>query len=203
MIQAKYATILSVILLGFVKYITVPDSVVQPIDLPEIASQPAPEAIVPASYKEPNYVPVLTTVSAQDKECLAQNIYFEAKNQTLRGQMAVGIVTLKRVVSSRFPNTICRVVKQARYMAGTTFPIRHKCQFSWYCDGKADRPVEPDAYAQAQSIAEALLSSESRIADFTHGADHYHADYITPPVWTTKMVKVTQIDNHIFYTTSL
>ena len=72
-----------------------------------------------------------------ETECLAENIYFEARNQGFAGWVAVAQVTLNRVRDDRFPNTICEVVKQGlTYESG--FPIRDKCQFSWYCDGKSD-----------------------------------------------------------------
>ena len=72
-----------------------------------------------------------------ERECLADNIYFEARNQGFAGWVAVAQVTLNRVRDDRFPNTICEVVKQGlTYESG--FPIRDKCQFSWYCDGKSD-----------------------------------------------------------------
>ena len=67
--------------------------------------------------------------------CLALNVYFEARNDTMVGQYAVAQVVINRVQSSKFPNDVCSVVKQSRN-DGT-------CQFSWYCDGKSDRPREP------------------------------------------------------------
>ena len=78
-------------------------------------------------------------LDAGDKECLAKNIYFEAKNQPLMGQLAVAIVVMNRVADHRFPNTVCEVVQQGPTLAWTeNFPVKNKCQFSWYCDGKKD-----------------------------------------------------------------
>ncbi len=148
----------------------------------------------------PKYVVAPASFTPEDEECLAHNIYFEAKNQNLKGQFAVGIVTLNRVADPKFPNTICGAVKHSRVKAADNgLPARHKCQFSWYCDGLPDRPYEMDAYQQAQAIASALLDRDAAYHDFTEGADHYHADYIEPPYWTTAMYKVAQVDNHIFY----
>ena len=67
-------------------------------------------------------------------ECLAKNIYFEARNEPFVGQFAVALVTLNRVHDSAFPNTICEVVYEGIHTA-SGFPKKHRCQFSWYCDG--------------------------------------------------------------------
>ena len=63
--------------------------------------------------------------------CLAQNIYFESRDQKLKGQLGVALVTINRVKSKRFPNTFCKVVKQANKKNGKL--VKHKCHFSWYC----------------------------------------------------------------------
>jgi spore germination cell wall hydrolase CwlJ-like protein len=181
-----------------------PETVQRTITLPTYVPAPVPAFDeVSTGIDKGNLVPSITDATEQDRQCLALNIYFEAKNQSLRGQMAVGIVTLKRVVDDRFPNDVCGVVTHTHYRHANGFPVRHMCQFSWYCDGKPDRPIEPKAFQQAQRIASALLDPESAIVDFTHGADHYHADYIEAPVWASKLLRVTQIDNHIFYTSAL
>ena len=75
---------------------------------------------------------------ADEVECLALNIYHEARNQPTAGKLAVAQVTLNRVKHDRFPNTICGVVYQGYYLNNN--PIKHKCQFSWWCDGKSDKP---------------------------------------------------------------
>ena len=75
--------------------------------------------------------------------CMADNIYFEARNQGTAGWSAVASVTLNRVQDKRFPNTVCEVVRQGPTREswkqnGEFYPLKHRCQFSWYCDGKAD-----------------------------------------------------------------
>ena len=73
--------------------------------------------------------------------CLATNIYHEARGESYAGKVAVANVTMNRVTSPKFPNTICDVVYQAQTKEnwkGNTVPKRNKCQFSWYCDGKSD-----------------------------------------------------------------
>lgn len=202
MFKIRISAIASLIVLGATNILTAPDTVTYQLALPAIEASEVQFAMTNDNL-EPKMVFVPTTFTTEDKECLAQNIYFEAKNQSIRGQLAVGIVTLKRVESSRFPDTICGAVKHTAHAYANGFPVRHMCQFSWYCDGLSDRPYNAQAYAEAVYVADALLSTESGFYDFTDGADHYHADYITPPTWTVSMRKVAQIEDHIFYTSSL
>lgn len=116
-------------------------------------------------------------------DCLAKNIYFEARNQSVKGQYAVGLVTLNRTKSQRYPNTICKVVWQ-------------KSQFSWTSDGKPDNPKNNVAWLIALSIANDLLTGKHR--DHTKGAIYYHADYVKPD-WASSFKLLTKIDNHVFY----
>ena len=123
--------------------------------------------------------------SDEEKMCLAKNIYFEAKNQSLKGQIAVALVTMNRVRSSAHPDTVCGVVYDHQ-------------QFSWYWDGKSDRPRHQPSWDEAVMIADAILDPEAMYADFTYGSDHYHADYVDP-YWSEHYVRVVQIETHIFY----
>ena len=79
--------------------------------------------------------------------CLAKNMYYEARNQGTAGWMAVTAVVLNRVNDDRFPNTICEVVEQGPTRKSwkdptVKIPIKHRCQFSWYCDGLSDKPKD-------------------------------------------------------------
>jgi spore germination cell wall hydrolase CwlJ-like protein len=71
-----------------------------------------------------------------------------------------------------------------------------KCQFSWYCDGKSDKPTNKKAWFQAKEIASIVL--DGGVFDFTEGATHYHAYYVYPS-WRKTKTKVARIDSHIFY----
>lgn len=140
-----------------------------------------------------------------DRFCLAQNIYFEAGNQSFAGKIAVSQVVLNRVLHSNFPDTVCDVVYQAHLSAwhlsqGREVPIRNKCQFSWYCDGKPDVPVDSVTWEQSLNIAKTVLESANSPywTDFTDGALWYHADYVHP-FWADSLNKTTVIDNHVFY----
>tara|TARA_R100000322_G_C5432510_1_gene188875 strand:- start:615 stop:1037 length:423 start_codon:yes stop_codon:yes gene_type:complete len=130
--------------------------------------------------------------------CMALNIYHEAKNQSMLGQIAVGQVVMNRVEDRRFPNTVCEVVKQAVTYKGTDVPVLHKCHFSWYCDGKDDTPnFDSKSWTRAKEYAHIVLSKKI-IIDVTEGATHYHATYVRP-AWAKTKRKTTRIDRHIFY----
>lgn len=123
-------------------------------------------------------------------ECLALNIYFEARGETDLGKRAVGHVVLNRVSDPKFPDTICNVIRQG----GSK--VRWRCQFSWWCDGQSDRPEEMHAWERSKAIARTVYWGES--VDPTSGALWYHADSVFPS-WRTKLIRGPAIDNHIFY----
>ena len=130
--------------------------------------------------------------------CMALNIYHEAKNQSMLGQIAVGQVVMNRVADSRFPDNVCDVVTEAVTYKGTNKPVLHKCQFSWWCDGQKDEPdFTSNAWWNAQEYASIVLSGTIAL-DVTEGATHYHATYVRP-AWAKTKTKTTRIDKHIFY----
>lgn len=124
----------------------------------------------------------------EDLQCLAKNVYFEGRNQPWVGQVAIAQVTLNRVRSAAFPNTICEVVRQKK---------RNICQFSWYCDGKSDQPKDVKDYDKATDVAIQVYSGT--IPDVTEGALWYHATYIRRPFWAYSMKEMVKINEHIFY----
>lgn len=133
--------------------------------------------------------------------CLAQNIYFESRSDNMAGQFAVADVVLNRVLDERYPTTICKVVQEGplskwHLEQGRQVPIKHKCQFSWYCDGKSDEPVDSKTWIKSLFIADLVLTESYK--DITEGALWYHADYILP-YWADQLEFVTQIDDHVFY----
>jgi spore germination cell wall hydrolase CwlJ-like protein len=113
------------------------------------------------------------------------------------GQIAVAEVVMNRVADSRYPNTICEVVKQGPKYKGSDVPVRHRCQFSWYCDGKSDIPKNEKAWKKAQDYAYLVLYNRITI-DVTEGATHYHATYVKPS-WAKTKTRTTRIESHIFY----
>ena len=135
--------------------------------------------------------------------CMAKNIFFEAAIESTAGKLAVAHVTLNRVDSKQFPNSVCEVVYEGpHYTAsnGTQYPVRDRCQFSWYCDGKGDDPREGSRlWEDAQELAKYVLLRQEELPDITDGALHYHASYIDAPKWAKKTKITTNIDTHIFY----
>ena len=129
--------------------------------------------------------------------CMAANIYFEAKNESKLGQLAVAQVVMNRMYDHRYPDTICDVVKQGlTYKNGKV--VLGKCQFSWYCDGKSDQPnMKSKQWENAIRYASIVMSETINI-DVTDGATHYHATYVRP-AWAKTKTRTTRIDRHIFY----
>ena len=128
---------------------------------------------------------------------MAANIYHEAKNQPMAGQIAVAQVVMNRVNDSRYPDNVCDVVKQGlTYKNGKV--VLGKCQFSWYCDGKKD-DVNMKSEKWRNSIQYASMVLTNRITlDVTEGATHYHATYVRP-AWARTKTKTVRINRHIFY----
>lgn len=124
-----------------------------------------------------------------DLRCLALNIYHEARSEPESGQIAVARVTLNRVESEAFPESICGVVKQGGQK-------RHRCQFSWWCDGKPDDPKEQRAWKRSLEISRRVLADE--VPDPTDGALYYHTDYVSPK-WSRHFERTTRIGHHLFY----
>ena len=142
-------------------------------------------------------------ISEYEKQvtCMAKNIFYEAASESTAGRLAVAQVTLNRVKSNRFPNTVCDVVYQGpTYASG--FPKRDQCQFSWYCDGKGDDPKAGRLWFESQELAKHVFKYEASILDITDGATHYHANYIDDPRWADRSKVTASIDQHIFYSFS-
>jgi len=131
--------------------------------------------------------------------CMAKNIYFEAGNQPVAGKIAVAQVVQNRVMNEHYPNNICDVVYQAKWKEnwkGTLIPVRHMCQFSWFCDGKSDDPVDSATWMFSLLVADSVMNGE--YGDITEGATHYHADSVYP-YWAESLNQTVIINNHTFY----
>lgn len=115
--------------------------------------------------------------------CLALNVYWEARNQALSGQLAVAQVTMNRVRDPRYPDDICEVVYDHR-------------QFSWYWDGLSDSPKEAHAWENALLVASAAIHGSGHVE--LDRVTHYHAVY-SQPYWRGSMTMVTTIGDHVFY----
>ncbi len=153
-------------------------------------------------YEIPKALPVIkkTNYNDENRKCLALNVYFESRNQPVRGQFGVAYVTLNRVHDKRFPDTICGVVKQGKYKGGRV--KRDQCQFSFWCDGLDDTPKHVIAWDNAKTIANHALDNYSKTyQDVTHGATYYHATYVNPDWSRFNLEHAVTIGNHIFYRT--
>lgn len=122
--------------------------------------------------------------------CLAQNIYFEARSEPEQGQLAVGYVVMNRVDHRHFPDSICGVVRQGGEKR------RYRCQFTWWCDGRSDLPMNKRAWRQSLDLAWVIYRGEAK--DPTDGALWYHADYVNP-AWSSSLVLGKKIGQHLFY----
>lgn len=154
---------------------------------------------------------LFTATNQPQLYCLAMNIYHEARAESLAGQFAVADVTLNRVKDTRYPGSICDVVMQAKMKESwktrqhshlqdserVYYPIRNMCQFSWYCDGRADVVADGDSWRRAQTIAY-MMVEHNKYRGITEGATHYHADYVSPK-WAPELDLVGSIGMHIFY----
>lgn len=129
-------------------------------------------------------------VSEKELNCMATAIYFEARGESYRGQVAVGQVVMNRVQHRLYPETICAVVYQNQHK-------RNACQFSFACDGIPERVTEAKAWDQAEEIAKGVISGELYLPEVGY-ATHYHATYVYPH-WAPRMKKVTKIGMHVFY----
>jgi spore germination cell wall hydrolase CwlJ-like protein len=139
-----------------------------------------------------------TEINVEESRCLALNIFFEAAVESTAGKLAVAHVTLNRVKSNNYPNSICEVVKEGIHYSNG-LPKRNRCQFSWYCDGKGDIPKEGRLWNESLDLANYVVERQDDLRDITDGATHYHATYIDAPRWTARKKVTTSIDQHIFY----
>ena len=153
----------------------------------------------------------INVFDVEEARCLAENIYHEARNQGTAGWLAVAAVTLNRVTDDRFPDSICGVVFQSETRESWRtkskdvpdieriyYPVRHRCQFSWYCDGKPDDINQLGIYMDIMQFTKILLTSRVMMFDITDGATFYHADYVMPS-WAKSKIKTIEIGDHIFY----
>ncbi len=129
-------------------------------------------------------------VSKKQLKCLSTAIYFEARGEPYRGQVAVAQVILNRVKHKLYPNSICGVVYQNQQK-------RNACQFSFACDGIRDRVTEKKAWAEAEEISRKVTNGLIYLTEVSN-ATHYHANYVNPK-WARKMQRLTVIGLHKFY----
>lgn len=127
---------------------------------------------------------------AKGEKCLAEAVYFEARGEAVRGQIAVAQVVMNRVFSGFYPNTICGVVYQNSH--------RHlACQFTFACDNVRDVIEEPEMWERAKKIAKAELNGQLWLPEVGKST-HYHAYWVRPS-WVNEMKKMYRFGVHTFY----
>lgn len=129
-------------------------------------------------------------VGGPEWRCLSEALYFEARGQTVPGQIAVAEVIMNRVGSLRFPDSVCAVVNQ-----GTG--AKWRCQFTYTCDGRPEVIGDRAAWARAGKLARVVLDGDA--PDLTDGALYYHAQSVDPR-WNDEMIETVSIGAHRFFT---
>jgi spore germination cell wall hydrolase CwlJ-like protein len=127
---------------------------------------------------------------AKSEKCLAEAVYFEARGEAVRGQIAVAQVVMNRTFSGFYPNTVCGVVYQNKHR-------HYACQFTFACDNVADVVREPDMWDRARKIAKAMLDGQLWLPEVAKST-HYHA-YWVHPSWVSEMKKMYKFGVHTFY----
>jgi len=142
------------------------------------------------------FILLISTTKADDFDCLVEALYHEARSESFIGMLSVANVILTRKESSNFPDTICKVVHQGKYWKGN--PVRDKCHFSYWCDGRPERFTDMTGLIKSINVAE--MSLKGIQTKQTVGATHYHASYVTPG-WASdpNFKSLGQIGTHVFY----
>src|SRR5258706_7929789 len=126
----------------------------------------------------------------KSEKCLAEAVYFEARGEAVRGQIAVAQVVMNRAFSGFYPSTVCGVVYQNKH--------RHlACQFTFACDRVADVVREPDMWDRARKISKAMLDGQLWLPEVAKST-HYHAYWVRPS-WVNEMKKMYKFGVHTFY----
>ena len=137
-----------------------------------------------------------TIVKGEEKEiaCLAEAVYFEARSEGILSQLGVAVVVLNRANLYDYPSNLCDVVHQSKLWKGN--PVRNKCAFSYYCDGKSETIYEIEEYMRVLDASRLVLSGI--VVDKMENVLFYHATYVNPS-WAKDMKLVFQIGKHKFY----
>jgi spore germination cell wall hydrolase CwlJ-like protein len=155
-----------------------------------VAATARAEPVSLAALTAPSGAALEIADSNRELDCLALNIYWEARSEPLVGQLAVASVVLNRVADPAFPDTICDVVMEGAERG------RHRCQFSWHCDGEKDEPGNRAAWESALRVAH--LAFDGHYDDPSRGALWYHSAGVRP-AWSRNMAVIARIGGHLFY----
>ena len=133
----------------------------------------------------------------QERTCLVEAIYFEGRSEKVLAQLAIANVILERVRLRNYPNTVCKVVRQGKYYKSN--PIRNKCAFSYWCDGKSERMYNKRAKETAIKVA--AMAMKGMLVETTLEATHYHTRAVSP-YWSRheRLIYLGSLGSHLFYT---
>ena len=162
------------------------------------------------------------TQNLDEVYCMAQNVYFEARHESMIGKIAIAHVVMNRIESKDFPNTVCKVVKQGPKRESwktrkdpnlpkeerVYWPMRDRCQFSWYCDGHRDMlwvtykdgtiiPQNMNAWRDSIHVALFVINGKWNM-DPTDGATFYYNPNIANPAWAGRYTETAVFGNHRF-----
>ena len=155
-----------------------------------VQAETSDQEMTPASSADSLTKESANTYFTKQVHCLALNIYFEARSEPELGQRAVGHVVMNRVAHPKYPDSVCKVVQQGGEQ------VLHRCQFSWWCDGQSDKPMNQKAWDKSLQLARKIYLGI--LKDTTGGALWYHANYVKP-YWSDILLKGDKIGQHVFY----
>lgn len=186
------------VLLGYIARNSVGNGALDAIAaVTDSAPQPSLTASVLARYVEDGYLPTSQRVelATNERDCLAQAIYHEARGESADGQLAVANIIVNRALSRRYPSSLCGVIYQNADKG------RYRCQFTFACDGRADAPTERRAWARSQALAQEVYARYAQgksLGMLPKSALFYHTTSVRPN-WAYTYSRVAQIGAHIFY----
>lgn len=154
-----------------------------------------------SAYVERRFAVPLPNITAKERWCLAQALYYEAGNQSAAGKEAVALVIVNRTLSSRHPKTICGVVREShivRMETEDTITTKQVCQFSFWCERRRAPIVE--VWKESDAIAKRVLQNywNRDILFVLNHAMYFHADYVSP-AWKNQKVYLGKVGKHLFY----
>jgi len=142
---------------------------------------------------EPSPAALMMLRILADQRCLAEAMYYEARGEGVDGQKAIAEVVFHRMHARGYPHSICGVVYE-----GASAGAGRGCQFSFACNGDANRPKESAAWFRARTLAAKIMSGLVHLEDMTQNAIAFHASDVQPE-WGDHLERTIQIGNHIFY----
>jgi len=190
-------TLTTDVLLGYIARTQITNSALDAIADAAVESKPALTPDVLANYVDKGFVPTARRLKLADDErlCLTQAIYHEARGESLEGQIAVANIIINRAFSGKYPSTICGVVFQNADKG------RYRCQFTFACDGRSDLGTDRRAWKHSEELAERAYHEfvvGERPGVLPDTALFYHTRAVAPN-WSRVFKRVATIGSHIFY----